>query len=99
MVGCLLDNLFALEELVGHQLTVVVLKASQHIRHGVVDWIFVLLWISMRYASSNVATIFCTRACSTPVTSRNRLTLSVCAIHMLELAWPGVSSGMTSRPG
>ena len=33
----LLDDVFALKELVGNKLTVVVLEVSQHVRHGVVD--------------------------------------------------------------
>ena len=37
IVDCLLDNIFALEDLVGHQLNVVVLKMSQHVRDVVVD--------------------------------------------------------------
>ena len=37
IVYCLLENVFALEELVGHQLNVVVLKVIQHFRNGVVD--------------------------------------------------------------
>ena len=37
IVDRILDNIFVLEELVGHQLTVVVFKVSQHIRDGVVD--------------------------------------------------------------
>ena len=37
MVGRPLDNVFALEELVGHQLSVVFLEVIQHIRHGVFD--------------------------------------------------------------
>ena len=37
IVDRLLDDVFALEELVGHQPTVVVLKVSQHVHDGVVD--------------------------------------------------------------
>ena len=37
IVDCLLDDIFTLEELVGHQLTIVVLEVSQHIRNNVVD--------------------------------------------------------------
>ena len=37
IVYCLLDDVFALEELVGNQLTVVLLKVSQHVRDSVVD--------------------------------------------------------------
>ena len=38
MVGCILDDVFTPEELVGHQLALVVLEVSQHVRHSVVDW-------------------------------------------------------------
>ena len=37
IVDNLLDNFFALEELVGDQLTAVILELSQHVRDGVVD--------------------------------------------------------------
>ena len=37
MVGCLLDSIFALKDIVGHQLTVVIFEVSQHVRHGAVD--------------------------------------------------------------
>ena len=37
IVDCLLDNVFTVEELVGNQLTVVVLEMSQHVRAGVFD--------------------------------------------------------------
>ena len=37
IVDRLLDNVFALRELVGHQMTVVVLKASQQVHGGAVD--------------------------------------------------------------
>ena len=37
IVDHLLDDVFALEELMGHQLTVVGVEVSQHIRDGVVD--------------------------------------------------------------
>ena len=39
IVDRLLDGVFALKELVGPQLTAVVLEVIQHVRHGVVDWI------------------------------------------------------------
>ena len=39
LVGCLLDNVLALEKLVRHQLTVVVLEKSYHVHHGVIDWV------------------------------------------------------------
>ena len=37
MVGHLIENFFALDNIVGHQLTIVVLTVSHHSRHGVVD--------------------------------------------------------------
>ena len=37
IVDCLLDDVFTLEELVGNQLTIVVLEVSQNVRHSVVD--------------------------------------------------------------
>ena len=37
IVHNLLDDVFAFKDIEGHQLTVVVLEASKHVRHGVID--------------------------------------------------------------
>ena len=72
IVDCLLDDVFALEELVGNQLTVVLLKVSQHVRDSVVDIIGRAVADIREVRFLHHGKKNCTRSCSTNVTSRNR---------------------------
>ena len=40
VVCCLLDNVLAIENFVGHQLTVFLFEVSEHVCHGVIDGVF-----------------------------------------------------------
>ena len=83
MVCCLLDDVLALEKLVGNQPT----KVSDNVHHGVVDGVCRVIADIHKINFLN------------PVTSRNRCTSLMCVICMLEFAWAVVLSGMMSGPG
>ena len=99
MVCCLIDNVFELEDIVGYQLAVVFLEASENVSHGVIDGFRCRIVDTRKICLLDCGNDLLHRDLLYSYHFEKRCTSLVCVILMFEFMQVSVTSSTMSGPG